>query len=107
MMCDKPTLKQLQVFTICGGKSVRVIDSVAAEWEDLGIALGLEAEIDCVKKNNIQNVKGACKEILRKWLNSEGEPEAPVTWSTFVQSLIDAGQVGVAQVIQEMLRSNV
>ena len=82
------------------------MDAAASEWEDLAIALGFEAaDIDCVKRDYVQNAKGACREILMKWLNGEIELDAPVTWSTLVQCLIDAGQVGLAQDLQEMLHS--
>ena len=78
------------------------MDSVASEWEQLAIALGFEvADIDCVKRNYVQDVKGACREILTKWLNGESECDSPITWSTLIQSLIDAGQVGITEDLQE------
>lgn len=102
---DRPTLKQLLILNGHNGQRVRVIDSVAAEWEELAIVLGFEpAEINYVKRDYNQNARGACREILTKWLNGECNHDSPITWGTLIQCLIDAGHVGVAEDLQETLK---
>ena len=103
-LTDKPTPQQLQVLKTNSEKRVRVIDCIAVDWEEVAIALGFEPpHIDCVKRDYIQNAKGACRQILTNWLNGETNQDMPITWETLIQCLIDAGQVSVAEDLRQIL----
>ena len=97
-------MKHLQVLKGRGGRKVRVIDSVASEWEELAIALGFEkCDTDSFNRDYSQNAKGACRTVLRMWLNGESDLDQPITWTTLIQCLIDAGFASVAEDLEEIL----
>ena len=88
---EKPTLQQLQVMSDHSGEELRIRDEVAAQWEDLAIALGFEGcNIKCIKRDHSQNARAACQLMLLEWLNGERNLRKPVTWGTLIQSLVDA-----------------
>jgi len=46
-----------------------VIKKYAADWEDIGIELGLQLDIlNIVKQNNPLRVEGCLKDVLDRWL---------------------------------------
>ena len=98
---DVPTLQQLQQLQGKDNKTVRVIDTVAHEWEELAIAMGFQAHvIATIRRENIRDVKEATRQILTLWL--EGECSEPVSWGTLVESLHTAGFSNVAFDVQEL-----
>lgn len=103
----KPTLHQLHVLMNKDGRKVKVIDSVAAKWEELAIALGFDApDIDYVKRDYTQDAKGACRQVLYMWLNDESNENLPITWTTLVQCLKDAQFSSVAEDLEKVLKEN-
>ena len=101
---DKPTLKLLQALKH-GEKRVKVIESVAAEWEQLAIALEFDSPvIDYLRRDFNHDAKGAVTQVLTKWLNGESDSGRPITWDTLIQCLNDAGQVGIAEDLDNLLR---
>ena len=71
--------------------SVRVVDHVAPQWEQLAMALGFKHHtIATVGRDYAKDAKGACHQILFLWLEEteEGLVE-PVTWATLIQCLVD------------------
>ena len=74
---------------------MKVIEGVAAEWEELAKALHFDSSV-------IEHMRGteyACWDILWRWL--EGETRQPVNWDTLIESLIEAGFVAIATDLQE------
>ena len=99
---NKPKLQELQVLSSESGdmKKLRVIDTVAAQWEELAIALGFEAAvINYIRRDHVHNAKGACCQVLTKWLAEEAEENlrGPVTWATLIECLADAGFASLAE----------
>ena len=98
---NKPKLQELQVLSSESGdaKKIRVIDTVAAQWEELAIALGFEAAvINYIRRDHVHDAKGACCHVLTKWLMEEEENlRAPVTWTTLIECLMDAGFASLAE----------
>ena len=83
-------------------KIVRVIDTVAAKWEELAIALGFEASvIDYIRRDHVHDAKAACRRVLTMWLEEEEENLCgPVTWTTLIQCLKNAEFSNLAQDIE-------
>ena len=102
-IAEKPKLYQLQCLQY-QGRRVKIIETVAAKWEEVALALHFEG-------NAIQNIQydphircidSACRVMLQKWLDGEGH--LPVTWETLMDALVAAGFVTVVEDLQEILR---
>ena len=85
-------------------REVRIVDTVAAEWEELAMALGFDGHIiNFVKKDFSQDSKGATCKILRMWLDGDyNDLKGPISWSTLLQCLTDIGYSTICEEIQEI-----
>ena len=100
---DKPTLKQLQKLVCPSGSKLRVINTVAAKWIGLAIALNFEySVIETVQGNNLE-LEPACISILSQWLKGEGEQ--PATWNTLLHALEHADLTVLAKDLRRELGS--
>ena len=96
-----PTIQQLHELQGKDGKSIRIIDTVAPEWEELAMAMGFPAHvIGTIRRNNLRDAKGATLQILTLWL--EGKSSVPVLWERLVDCLYQADFSTVSLDIQEM-----
>jgi len=85
-------------------KQVKIIETVAARWEEVALALHFEG-------HTIQNIRydtrfqcvDACREMFQKWLDGEGSQ--PVTWETLMAALVGAGFITLVEDLQELLRN--
>ncbi len=97
----QPNLKLLQSLNI-GEKRIRIIDSVAANWEEVAIALDFDVpEIATVRLECHFQPKPACRMILSNWLKGQGCQ--PPTWERLVEALSDANFLSLAQDLQQIL----
>ena len=79
---------QLQSFVGVGGRSIRVVENVCADWEELAVALQFSGGvIRAVKRSQHFQAEDACWAILQRWLDGHGESKQPVTWKTLVECL--------------------
>ena len=85
-----------------------MIDTVAAEWEELAIALGFEpAVINYIRRDHVHDAKGACYRVLTKWLAEEEENlRGPATWATLIESLKDAGFASLAEDLMRITKGS-
>ena len=84
-------------------KTIRVIEGVAPEWEELAIAMGFEAHIiTAIRRDNLRDAKAATRQILTRWLDGECTAGTAVSWESLVQYLDNAGFSGVAFDLQEL-----
>lgn len=85
-------------------REVRIVDTVAAEWEELAMALGFDGHIiNFVKKDFSQDSKGATCKILRMWLEGDyNDLKGPISWLTLLQCLTDIGYSTICEEIQEI-----
>ena len=66
---------------------MRIIKSIAAEWEALAIRLGFEGmTIITIKKGAFYQPDDACCKIFIRWLNGEEGLKRP-TWYNLIQCL--------------------
>lgn len=81
------------------------MDTIASEWAELAMALGFGGHvISYVKKDYSQDCKGASCKILRMWLDHEYENlKEPVSWTTLLQCLGDAGFPGIANEVEDII----
>lgn len=79
---------------------------MAAKWEELAIALGLDAPtIERIRRDHSSDCREACYEMLTKWLKMDHSGEIkPVCWTTLIESLNDAEFSSLAKVLKEILK---
>ena len=96
-----PTIQQLQEIQGRDGKTVRIMDTVASEWEEIAIAMGFPAhELKTIRRDNLRDAKRATLHIFTQWLG--GDYCTPVSWGSLVDCLDQAGFSNVALDLQEM-----
>jgi len=81
---------------------VKIIETVAAKWEQVALALHFEdhtvqniqydPRILCIETN--------CCAMFKKWLDGEGCQ--PVTWETLMDALVGAGFATVVEDLHEI-----
>lgn len=105
---DKPSLKDLLLLKGKGGRKLRVIDTIASQWEELAIALGFDGHvIHCVQKDYDHDCKGATSKIFRMWLENEDERLiGPISWSTLLQCLNDLGFSSICNELQDVIEKH-
>ena len=105
-LCNTDThldLHTLQLLETRAGGKVKIIDSVALQWRELAISLGFDQDaIDSIADTYLDSDE-ACREMLAKWLEDNEHLKGPVTWNTFIQCLVDAGQLELASELEEVL----
>lgn len=95
---------QLQSFVGVGGRSVRVVENVCADWEKLALALQFHGGvIRAVERSQHFQAEAACRAILQRWL--DGESKQPVTWKTLVECLECIGHGSLASDLRRELES--
>ena len=81
---------------------MRVMETVAAGWEHVAIALGFEGFVlEAIQRDAHFQTSTACRQILQRWL--EGGGLQPVNWNTLTEALIEAGYLDLATDIRELL----
>ena len=96
-----PTIQQLHELQGRDGKIIRIIDTVAPEWEELAMAMGFPAHvISTIQRNNLRDAKGATLQIFTQWL--EGRSPVPVSWENLVSCLHQAEFSNISLDVQEM-----
>ena len=80
-----------------------MIEGVATHWEDLAKALHLETSVIEHVRDMFHQTEDACREVLRRWLEGQGETRQPVNWATLIDSLLEAGFVDVVEDLQEVM----
>ena len=98
------SLEVLETFESHDGRMIKIIDDVASQWEELAKALGFgEEDVDRIKYAFPERYE-ACREMLGKWMEGNENLISPVTWTTLIQSMINAGLVDVADNIREVIK---
>ena len=93
---------QLQSFVGVGGRPVRVVENVCADWEKLALALQFRGGvIRAVERSQHFQVEAACITILQRWLDGEGRQ--PMTWETLIGCLEDIGHGTLASDLKREL----
>ena len=80
-----------------------MIEEVVGYWEDLARALHFESSVIEHIGDMFFQTEDACREVLRRWLEGQGETRQPVNWTTLIDGLSEAGFVDVAEELQEAL----
>lgn len=104
-LSDKVELAQLQILKVAGGRELKIVESVAAHWNKIGIAMNFDKVgeiVNAIKKNNPGDVTECCEETFRKWLQGKGTRQ-PATWSMLITILRECSLNALAKDIEDML----
>ena len=94
-------MKALEEIEGCGGRKVRVVESIVSEWKEVAKALDMgQEDIDTIKSRHSDNDEEACREMLATWLEgNDGE----VSWTAFTQALNNAGLPELADSVKDVI----
>ena len=100
----KPTLAQLTRMKTTTGEKIKIIESVAPQWKELGDLLDLDPEGRTLKliEANIQ-LRGhvaCCWEMFVTWLQGKGRE---ATWEVLIELLDDIDQSELAKTVTTAL----
>ena len=99
-----PKLSQLMDLKLkVGGNRLKVIQSVAADWKLLGLALEFDyAMLMVIERSNLHLVEDSCLDLLHRWLS--GEACQPITWERLIEALREVGQTALAAKLEDTLQ---
>jgi hypothetical protein len=83
---DKPKLQDLDILKLKDGREIRIIESVASEWEKLATRFGFETRIDNIRREAFFRPDDACFNMFMRWLDGEHDLKPP-TWYNLIQCL--------------------
>ena len=99
----KPNLAKLALLRTTDGKKIKIIESVAPIWQDLGDMLNFDERgslLSLIKKEHPGDLKACCRTMFQHWLNGNG---LPCTWCTLVELLYDLDMKNLAEEIESAL----
>ena len=101
----KPTLAQLKIMKTATGEKIKVIESVASKWKELGDLLDFDPEgrtLELIESNHQQKGHVACcREMFVTWLQGKGRE---ATWEVLIQILDDIDQSELAKQVETALQ---
>jgi len=104
---DRPEVYQLRRLKGKEGRTVKVIEGVAAEWEQLAYTLQFSpAVVRTVRRDTTLDCAAACEEVLYRWVNGAEGTRQPVSWATLIECLRDCDFIMLARDIRNVLCEN-
>ena len=86
------------------GKTVKVIEEVAAEWKQLAYTLQFSsAVVRTVQRDTTQDCAAACEEVLYRWVSGAEGTRQPVSWATLIECLRDCDFRVLASDLEKVL----
>lgn len=86
------------------GDSVRIIETIACDWQSVAIALGFDGpRIKNIEKDHPNRCENASHDMLLRWLHGEHDLHGPVTWITLIDSVEQAEMTELAGKIRQCL----
>lgn len=101
---DKPKLQDLDLLKSRNGSEMRLMESVAANWEKLAIRFGFEETRICnIRRGAFFQLEGACFNMFIRWLNGEHDLKPP-TWYNLIQCLEETSEFkSLARDVKEVI----
>ena len=100
----KPTLAQLTIMKTATGEKIKIIESVALQWKQLGDLLDFDPEgrtLELIEANNqLKGHVACCREMFVMWLKGKGKE---VTWEELIDILEDIDQSELAKKVKTAL----
>ena len=93
----KPTLAQLKIMKTATGEKIKIIESVATQWKELGDLLDFDSEgrtLELIEANQQKDHLACCREMFVYWLKGKGRE---ATWRVLIELLDDIDQSELAR----------
>ena len=104
LIAMKPTLAQLTIMKTKRGEKIKIIESVAPQWKELGDLLDFDPEgrtLELIEANNqLKGLVACCREMFVMWLKGKGRE---VTWEELIELLEDIDQSELARKVKTAL----
>ena len=99
----KPKLAQLKVMKTATGEKIKIIESVAPQWKELGDLLDFDPEgrtLELIEANQQKDHLACCREMFVYWLKGKGRE---ATWGVLIEILDDINQSELARKVKTAL----
>ena len=100
----KPTLSQLKIMKSKTGEKIKIIESVAPQWKELGDLLDFDPEgqtLELIEANHqMRGYVACCREMSATWLKGKGKE---ATWEVLIELLDDIDQSELAKQVKTAL----
>ena len=99
----KPTLAQLKIMKTATGEKIKIIESVAPQWKELGDLLDFDSEgrtLELIEANQQKGPVACCREMFVYWLKGKGRE---ATWGVLIELLDDVDQSELARKVKTAL----
>ena len=97
----KPTLAQLKIMKTKTGEKIKIIESVAPQWKELGDLLDFDPEgrtLELIEANHqLRGHVACCREMFVTWLKGKGRE---ATWEVLIELLDDIDQSELAKQVK-------
>ena len=105
LLIGRLDIRDLQLLQECGGTCVRILDSVAPDWEEIAVAIGLGiTDINRIAREHSSDVGRACLQVFGHWLSDYESLGLPLpTWRALLEVLLRAEFNSLADQIQTLL----
>ena len=104
LLTTKPTLPELLNLKTSSGSTINIVQQMGTHYHILGPLLlrdDTSTVTSAIASQHQRDVALINQEILTRWLQGQGK--LPVSWSTLIDVLKNAGLLEIAQMIQESL----
>ena len=102
---SRPTLQQLTKMISPSGKTIQIINHIAADWHNrVGIHLNFDPTgrtLALIRAHNPSDPKACCIDMMKEWL--EGKGRQPANWATLLRVLKDAEFCVLAEEVEQLL----
>ena len=99
----KPKLAQLKIMKTTTGEKIKIIESVAPQWKELGDLLDFDPEgrtLELIEANQQKGHVACCWEMFVYWLRGKGRE---ATWKVLIELLDDIDQSELAKKVETTL----
>ena len=77
-----------------------LLSKVSADWEDIGLVLGLgPGQVDIIKTDNPSDCQKCFREMIKVWFKQQVDP--PPSWSALIEALDVLGHNSLAQNLRD------
>ena len=100
----KPTLAELKIMKTTTGEKIKIIESVAPQWKELGDLLDFDPDGQTLKlieaNNQLRGPVAYCREMFVTWLQGKGRE---ATWEVLIELLDDIDHSELAKTVTTAL----
>ena len=100
---ERPEVYQLMKLEGKEGRTVKVVEGVAAEWEQLAYTLRFSPAVVRTVERDAKDCTAACVEVLYRWVSGAEGTRQPVSWATLIKCLRDCDFVMLARDLENAL----